>query len=217
MVVKINEEEILQRGLHAFAELGYDSSSVRELGQRIGASRNFINDRYGSKFAFWRAVVDFAISTINSTTEEEPTDPTLRLEHRMRTLFRSAAHNPELYRLLWDEAARDTERLDYLYEKYLKIAIRETLEGIEEDNPISKMPIHILYFALTGAITGLVQGPLAQKLGRPPVDLDDEDAIDGIADQLARIGLTEKPKTDSRPCTFNGVTPMKEEHDGQAG
>src|SRR5882724_867323 len=56
------EAEILARGLAAFAELGYASASVRELARRLGVSHNFINDRYGSKGQFWRAVVDRALT-----------------------------------------------------------------------------------------------------------------------------------------------------------
>ncbi|WP_408996073.1 TetR family transcriptional regulator, partial [Streptomyces acidiscabies] len=41
------EESILRRGLEAFAELGYDHASARELARRLGVSHNFINDRYG--------------------------------------------------------------------------------------------------------------------------------------------------------------------------
>src|SRR5258706_16452733 len=56
------EPEILAGGLAAFAELGYEGASVRELARRLGVSHNFINDRYGSKGAFWRAVVDRALT-----------------------------------------------------------------------------------------------------------------------------------------------------------
>jgi AcrR family transcriptional regulator len=56
-----SEDAVLRRGLTAFAELGYDDASVRELAGRLGVSHNFINTRYGSKAAFWRAVVDHAL------------------------------------------------------------------------------------------------------------------------------------------------------------
>ena len=52
-----SDDVILAKGLQAFGELGYDGASVRELARWIGVSHNFINDRYGSKEAFWRAVV----------------------------------------------------------------------------------------------------------------------------------------------------------------
>ena len=42
-------EEILQRGLEAFAELGYEAVSVRQLNQRLGMEHAFIHDRYGSR------------------------------------------------------------------------------------------------------------------------------------------------------------------------
>ena len=56
------DSEILARGLTAFAELGYDGASVRQLARRLGVSHNFINDRYGSKQEFWRAVIDRSLS-----------------------------------------------------------------------------------------------------------------------------------------------------------
>jgi AcrR family transcriptional regulator len=54
--------EILARGLTAFAELGYDGASVRVLARRLGVSHNFINDRFGSKGRFWRAVIDRSLT-----------------------------------------------------------------------------------------------------------------------------------------------------------
>lgn len=53
-----DEAEILRRGMETFAELGYERTTARELTRRLGVSHNFINDRYGSKASFWRAVVD---------------------------------------------------------------------------------------------------------------------------------------------------------------
>src|SRR6266851_732825 len=57
-------EEILQRGLEAFAELGYEAVSVRQLNERLGMGHTFIHDRYGSKEAFWTAVVDHAVDRV---------------------------------------------------------------------------------------------------------------------------------------------------------
>nr|WP_329343466.1 hypothetical protein [Streptomyces sp. NBC_01352] len=50
--------------MEAFAELGYDRASGREPTRRLGVSHNFINDRYGSKAAFWRAVMDAALGAL---------------------------------------------------------------------------------------------------------------------------------------------------------
>src|SRR5258708_36712967 len=49
--------QVLERGLEAFAELGYEAVSVRQLNERLGMGHTFIHDRYGSKEAFWQAVM----------------------------------------------------------------------------------------------------------------------------------------------------------------
>src|SRR3981081_1260716 len=56
--------QILERGLEAFAELGYEAVSVRQLNARLGMGHTFIHDRFGSKKAFWTAVVDYAIGRV---------------------------------------------------------------------------------------------------------------------------------------------------------
>ena len=68
------EPDVLLRGLEAFAELGYDRASARELARRLGVSHTFINDRYGTKAAFWRAVVDAALAA--QLTRMTPAAPT---------------------------------------------------------------------------------------------------------------------------------------------
>ncbi|MFI2037394.1 TetR/AcrR family transcriptional regulator [Streptomyces bottropensis] len=67
------ERDVLLRGLVAFSELGYDRASARELARRLGVSHTFINDRYGSKAAFWRAVVDAALG--DQLTSMTPAPP----------------------------------------------------------------------------------------------------------------------------------------------
>ncbi|MFJ1670561.1 TetR/AcrR family transcriptional regulator [Streptomyces bottropensis] len=67
------ERDVLLRGLEAFSELGYDRASARELARRLGVSHTFINDRYGSKAAFWRAVVDAALG--DQLTRMTPAPP----------------------------------------------------------------------------------------------------------------------------------------------
>ncbi|WP_460785234.1 TetR/AcrR family transcriptional regulator [Microbacterium tumbae] len=191
MTIGLSEDEILGRGLDAFAELGYDAASVRELGRRIGVNHNFINDRYGSKLAFWRAVVDYAIAQLGEDEQPEPEDPALALSHRVRALFRTAARRPQLYRLVWDEASRDTERLDYLFERYLKPAVEETLPVVADAVPEGAvLPIDLLYFVLTGAISGIVQEPLAHRLGRSRISDDAQGDRIAVADALASSVLS---------------------------
>lgn len=52
------EADILRRGMETSAELGYDRATAREPARRLGVSHNVIDDRYGPKANFRRAVVD---------------------------------------------------------------------------------------------------------------------------------------------------------------
>jgi TetR/AcrR family transcriptional regulator len=62
------------------------ATSVRVLARRLAVSQNFINDRYGSKADFWRAVVqaamrerEDALIQLNRRDDSMPDDALARL------------------------------------------------------------------------------------------------------------------------------------------
>ncbi|WP_416983239.1 TetR/AcrR family transcriptional regulator [Streptomyces sp. T028] len=168
------EESILQRGLEAFAELGYDHASARELARRLGVSHNFINDRYGSKAAFWRAVVDSALGAQLARMPEVDPDSGIDDAERLRQVitgfYRSAADSPLVGRIFVEELARDTERLDHLYERYIAPTLRTLTPSIDRLVAAGRMapvPMDVLFFAVIPPVAGMVEVPLARRLGRP--------------------------------------------------
>jgi AcrR family transcriptional regulator len=165
------EESILQRGLEAFAELGYEHASARELARRLGVSHNFINDRYGSKLAFWCAVVDSALEAQLARLPQ--VDPTLDDAERLRQLitgfYLTAAGTPRIDRIMLDELSRDTERLDYLYERYIAPTLQVMMQNIEPlvaSGRMAPIPMDVLFFAVIPPVSGIVEGPLARRMGR---------------------------------------------------
>ncbi|CAM5539227.1 TetR/AcrR family transcriptional regulator [Streptomyces aurantiogriseus] len=167
-----DEASILLRGLEAFAELGYDRASARELARRLSVSHNFINDRYGSKAAFWRAVVDFALgSQLARLPEADPSvDDAERLRQIITGFYRTAADAPLISRLLVDELNQDTERLDYLYERYIAPTLQTLVPSIERlvaSGRMAPIPMHVLFFAVIPPVSGMLDMPLARRLGRP--------------------------------------------------
>lgn len=121
--MQLDESEILRRGLDTFAELGYAATTVRELARRLDASHNFINDRYGSKENFWRAAVDFALRDAQPALNQlltECRDDDERLRKVVVQLYRLAANASGLNRLMSDESTRDSSRLDYLHQRFVK-------------------------------------------------------------------------------------------------
>jgi AcrR family transcriptional regulator len=183
--------EILRRGLDTFAELGYEATSVRELGNRLGVSHNFVNDRYGSKGAFWHAVVDFALADarrqLDPVLARHFEDPAERLASIVRRFYQIAARGPQLSLLMAYEGTRDSARLDYLHQRFLAPVLLLCEPSIEQLVAAGRMrptPLFQLYALVTGPIATLTQGPLARRFGELPVT---ERELTATADSLATM------------------------------
>ncbi|KAA5830100.1 TetR/AcrR family transcriptional regulator [Saccharopolyspora hirsuta] len=191
-----SEKEVLRRGMEAFAELGYDRTSARELAKRLGVSHNFINDRYGSKANFWRAVVDSALESDQRERQqllEADLDDAERVRAVITHFYQAAVAAPLLGRVLADEFSRESERLDYLYENYVGPTLEPLVPAVERLMAAGRMPtvpVDVLFFAVISPVAALVQLPLAHRLGRPrPVTGESQartarELADLIADRL---------------------------------
>ncbi|MFE2218411.1 TetR/AcrR family transcriptional regulator [Streptomyces canus] len=167
-----DEENILLRGLEAFAELGYDRASARELARRLGVSHNFINDRYGSKAAFWRAVMDAALGAQLASMPQVDTavDDAEYLRRVITGFYRTAVDTPLIGRVVVVEFSQDTERLDYLYERYITPTLRlmaPSIERLVAAGRMAPVPMDVLFFAVVPPVSGMIDTPLARRLGRP--------------------------------------------------
>ena len=58
---------LLQAALDAFAETGYDGTSVRELSRRLGVSHALLTARFGSKEGLWFAAMEHALAQAERT------------------------------------------------------------------------------------------------------------------------------------------------------
>ncbi|MFJ8108378.1 TetR/AcrR family transcriptional regulator [Streptomyces sp. NPDC096132] len=184
------EGSILRRGMEAFAELGYDHASARELARRLGVSHNFINDRYGSKAAFWRAVVDSALGAqlAGLPQVDRSLDDAENLRQIITAFYRMAADRPLMARLFVDELNRETERLDYLFEHYIAPTLqtmKSIIERLVAAGRMAPAPLHVLFFAVIPPVSGMVELPLAKRLGRPEPASPDQ--LTATAETLAAL------------------------------
>src|ERR1700730_11323799 len=171
--------EILQRGLEAFAELGYEAVSVRQLNNRLGMGHTFIHDRYGTKEAFWKAVVEHAIGQVTAEVvtaldTEEASDDLARLTASVRAFYHASARRPHLSRLIDYEAGCDSPRLAHLYRlmEPLNHAGRPVFDRLVREGIIRDIPWYLFHFAVTKPLAMYGQAPLARLFGRPD-DADD--------------------------------------------
>jgi AcrR family transcriptional regulator len=167
-------EEILQRGLEAFAEQGYEAVSVRQLNERLGMGHTFIHDRYGSKEAFWRAVLESATRQVADEVsaalgKERPGDDLARLIASVRAFHEANARRPHLTRVVDYEAGRDSPRLAYLYTLMspLNDAGRPIFDRLVREGTLRDIPWYLFHFAVTKPLAMYGQTPLARLFGRP--------------------------------------------------
>jgi TetR/AcrR family transcriptional regulator len=174
--------QVLERGLEGFAELGYEAASVRQLNERLGMGHTFIHDRFGSKMAFWTAVVDHAVDRVAQEIWQalavgaggQQGDDVSRLIAAVRAFHRAGARHPCFARLVDYEAARESPRLTYLYEAIgpLNDAARPLFDRLVREGQLRDMPWYLFHFAVTKPLAMYSQAPLARLFGRPD-DADD--------------------------------------------
>ena len=166
------EVEILSRGLAAFAELGYDRASVRELARRLGVSHNFINDRYGSKDQFWRAVIDRSLTAqvdrLRAVLSAPGEDDLARLRNLVLAFHLANVAEPDLPRILQYESIRGGERLEYVFQHYLvpvRDAVAPLVLKLVKQGRVRPFPLDVMVYAVVAMTSVNAEVPLATLLG----------------------------------------------------
>ena len=164
----IEQDVLLDRLLEAFADLGFEGTSIRELCRHLGVSHNLIHIRYQSKENAWYRAVDFGFEELGRTLTAEPAAgwPNDRLEILRVSMERYALatlERPALARIIQQEAARPGPRFDYMYERFIGPWRRTTdalLEHLQDEGVLRRGAIDTVYFFLTTwGIGGLASVP----------------------------------------------------------
>ncbi len=119
----VGERDILDLAFDAFAERGYEGTTVRELAKTLGVSHNLLNVRFGSKADLWRRAVDAKVAGIGPPVFAAFDAPGRDDEAKLRLLVHSfcgwAARNPGFVGLAHAEGRRATWRNAYLVDGYI--------------------------------------------------------------------------------------------------
>jgi AcrR family transcriptional regulator len=174
-----SEEEIIRRGLSAFAELGYEGTSVRELSRRLGVSHNFVNDRYGSKEKFWKMLIDTVgwtvVEPLREVLSAHYDDDLERFRDGVRTFLRAASANEDLTRIITQESGIGGPRLDYVYGRHVEPiveVIKPAFDRLVADGRLRDVPFGVMMFAIL-AMTGVAsRRGLLELLGSDTTDVD---------------------------------------------
>lgn len=168
----IDESVLLGAAFAMFAERGFDSTTMREIARGLGVSHNLLNVRFGRKADLWKAAVDWRMAEA-SVSVVAAFDGEGDAEQRLRDLVSRfcewATENRDIVGISYHEGQRESWRLDYIAETFIRPFQRRLDALIDEVR--AERPVHAL--STTALMALLVQGvgfyfaarPLQLRLG----------------------------------------------------
>ncbi len=166
----------MDAALEAFAETGYEAMSVRELTRRLDVSHNLVHHYFGSKQELWRAAMEHGLgraarelATLFAESIESPS-PIDTLRAGLERAIVLLARHPAAAHILADEAGRGGERLDYIYDEFMRPgmgALRRFLRSAQERGIREVDPSVLVLFIVSATSTLFTHEALAKKLRIP--------------------------------------------------
>lgn len=168
----IDESVLLAAAFSMFAERGYDATTLRELARGLGISHNLLNVRFGLKANLWKACVDWRLAEASKSVVvafDGEGDAEQRLRELIRRFCEWAIENRDIVGISYHEGQRDSWRLDYIVDAFIRPFQKRLDDLIEAVR--ARRPVHPL--STTALMALLVQGvgfyfaarPLQQRLG----------------------------------------------------
>jgi AcrR family transcriptional regulator len=171
----IDESVLLAAVFAMFAERGFDSTTMRELARGLGVSHNLLNVRFGRKADLWRTAVDWRMAEASASVVaafDGAGDAEQRLRDLVRRFCEWATENRDIVGISYHEGQRDSWRLDYIAETFIR-PFQIRLDALI-DEVRAQRTVHPL--STTALMALLVQGvgfyfaarPLQLRLGEAP-------------------------------------------------
>lgn len=174
--------DLLPLALDAFADLGFEGASMRDLCRRLGVSHNLLHQRFGSKEGLWYAAVDHGFLGLASglvvESEADRFDDDLeRLRFLMVRWLELMAESPALVKIINQEATTGGPRLDYMFDRYIW-PVTKTVAGflrqLEAEGRVRHLDPGTWHFLVVhGAGGPLSLRALAKRFGGVPATEDD--------------------------------------------
>ena len=117
--------KILATALQVFAERGFDGARTRDIAEQAGANLGLITYYFQNKETLWREAVSHAFAELQreliaAAAADAGGDERRQLEHLVRRFVRFVARRPEFMRLMNDEGKRDSARMRWLADRFVK-------------------------------------------------------------------------------------------------
>lgn len=190
-----DDAQILTAALAAFADAGYEAMSIRSLGRDLGLSHGALNQRFGSKDRLFYAAVDHGFGSMaadlaghlsDGAPSEDPTDV---LRDGIRAFLLASSRHPELVRLMNTLGITDSERLGYVFDRFVEPLVTPLRQALVESEPTAhgQMTTRELFFLIAhGAAAPFTLRGLSDRFDATDGPLDPEPFADHMAEVLLR-------------------------------
>ncbi len=184
---EIDLDALLQAALEAFAETGYDGTSVRELSRRLGVSHALLTARFGSKEGLWFAQVERTWREVADSADLDDLEALRR--GVVRQVIFSAAH-PQVLRIMSHEGAIDSPRVRFVVDRFvnpLRPGVERILTRLLAAGRIRPIPYATLHYLVVVGGGALFANPVESALlGAPkhPSAVDIRAHAEAVADIL---------------------------------
>jgi TetR/AcrR family transcriptional regulator len=172
----ISEDQLLDLALGTFAELGFEGTSMRDLGRRLGMSHNMVQARYGSKDRLWHAAVDHGFHNLGVEIWDvggpRLTDDVEMLRNAMIRYVSTVVENPSLQRIIQQESSRPGPRFEYMFTRSLEPTQRDADRVLKRLQSAGRIRAGgastVFYFLVTYGLGAIGTFPdLTSRLGDP--------------------------------------------------
>jgi TetR/AcrR family transcriptional regulator len=172
---------LLPLALEAFADMGFEGASVRDLCRRLGVSHNLLHQRFGSKERLWYAAVDHGFKELANdlvvSAASDYEDDLERLRFLMIRWLEVTASSPSLAKIINQEAATGGPRLDYMFDNYIwpvTKTVGHFLARLERQGRVRHLDPGTWHFlVMHGAGGPLSLRALAERFGSAPKSDED--------------------------------------------
>ena len=190
---EITREKLIAAGKTLFSERGFEAVSVRDLETAAGVKRNLLAYHFDDKDTLWKASADAIFGLMKaefdqrlSIMREVSGREALAFIVRFYVYFH--ARNPQLSRLMSQEATRKSWRTQYLIDTHIRPST-EKMEGlVHETKGLDRQAfIHWYYIMISSTSTIFSFAAECEELFG--VDPCEDNMVEGHADMLVSMLL----------------------------
>ena len=185
--------KILDSALREFSERGFEGASLRDISAAAGVNHALIKYHFENKEQLWKAAADFLFTRL----EEEMVEPAYiaakprneRVKQWIHRYVRYCARHPEHARIMVQESIRDSVRLRWAADKYIRRHHQLLLDSLPRTLDLERFP-DIAMPTLVYMLNAAMQAPFTLATEIKLVHgttVDSEEFVESYADSIFQL------------------------------